>query len=459
MREHSSCSGPMNRRDVLRAGSFGLGGLALSDLFRLRAASGAESASGNSVILLWLSGGPSQLETYDLKPEAPQEYRGEFRPISSTVPGLDLCEYFPLQAAMAEKFSLIRSIQPNYQDHGPGTWRFLSGRKQPVKASDGPAVFPEIGSIVSWARRNERRGLPQFICQDRIFREGHAYLGMDHAPFLLSGGVRGPYPGDADFKVENLSLRTPPDRLGNRRALLQSLDRLRGDLDATGAMQAMDRFNQQAVDLLTGDRARDAFDLDQESDRLRDRYGRHHWGQAALLARRLAEAGCGFIQLNLLSAFKGGRFNNLADNWDDHSQPARGNMFHALRRRLPVLDRTVTALIEDIYQRGLDEKIMVVVTGEFGRTPRISNTTGMPGREHWGGSMSVLVSGGRLRTGQVVGSTNARAEVPQSRPLDPNDLLATIYRFLGINPEEAIPDGRGRPMPILPYGEPIGELI
>ena len=459
MTNRTFCTGPVDRRSVLRAGSFGLGGLALSDLLRLRAAAGNASPPETSVILLWLSGGPSQLETYDLKPEAPVEYRGEFRPIGSAVPGLDLCEYFPLQAAIADKFSVIRSIQPNYQDHGPGTWRFLSGRMQPVRASDGAAHFPEIGSIVSWARRNQSHGLPQFICQNRIFREGHAYLGMNHAPFMIGGGMRPPYPGDADFKVENLALRTPPDRLGDRRELLRGLDLLRSEIDNSGAMDAMDQFNRQAVDLLTGGRAKQAFDLHRESPATRDRYGRHHWGQSALLARRLAEAGCGFIHLNLLSIYKSGRYNNLADNWDDHSQAARGNMFSALRRRLPVLDRTVTALIEDIYERGLDRNIMVVVTGEFGRTPRVSTASGMPGREHWGGAMSALVSGGGLRTGQVIGSTNARAEIPQSRLLDPNDLLATIYRFLGINPEDSIPDGQGRPMPILPWGEPIRELI
>jgi hypothetical protein len=250
-------------------------------------------------------------------------------------------------------------------------------------------------------------------------------------------------------------------RLDDRLRLLHDFDALRRDVDASGAMQAMDAFNRQAVDLLTGNAARQAFDLNQESTRVRDRYGRHPWGQSALLARRLAEAGCGFIQLNLLSAAKDGKTGAFVDNWDDHSEPARGNIFEAMRGRLPVLDRTVTALIEDIYQRGLDKKIMVVVTGEFGRTPRISvnPASGRPGRDHWGGSMSVLVSGGGLPTGQVIGATNARAEYPHNRKLDPNDLLATVYRFLGIDPEQTIPDATGRPMPILPYGEPIAELL
>lgn len=458
MRPLDQCSGPMARRDFLRVGSFGLGGLALCDLMRLRANAETKTPANTSVILLWLSGGPSQLETYDLKPNAPVEYRGEFRPINSVVSGVDFCEHFPLQAKIADKFSLIRSVRPNYQDHGPGTWRFLSGRMQPVSASDGPAHFPEIGSIVSWARREQRNELPQFISQRRIFHEGHAYLGPAYAPFIVGGGMRGPFPDEPGFKVENLTLRTA-NRLDDRRALLRGLDSLRRNVDASGAMAAMDQFDQQAIDLLTGHKAQAAFDLGQESPQVRDRYGRHHWGQSALLARRLAEAGCGLIQMNLLSIYKSGRYNNLADNWDDHSQAVRGNIFDAMRRRLPVLDRTVAALIEDIYERGLEKQIMVVVTGEFGRTPRVSTASGHPGREHWGGAMSILVSGGGLKTGQVVGATNARAEVPQTRPLDPNDLLATIYRFLGIRTEDSILDSRGRPMPILPFGQPIKELV
>jgi hypothetical protein len=447
----------LHRRDFLRVGSFALGGLTLGDLLRLRAAAaGQEQQTGDtSVILLWLSGGPSQLETYDLKPGAPAEYRGEFRPIRSTVPGLDVCEHLPLHAQVADKFTLIRSIQPNYQDHGPGTWRFLSGRMQPVSASDGPSHFPEIGSIVSWARRARRTSLPQFIAQPRIFRQGHAYLGLGHAPFLI-----GADPAAADFQGKNLTLHPAlAHRLDDRQRLLHTFDTLRREVDGSGTMAVMDEFNRKAVNLLTGHQVRQAFDLNQESTKVRHRYGRHHWGQSALLARRLAEAGCGFIHLNLLSIYKNGYFNGLADNWDDHSEAVRGNIFEAMRRRLPVLDRTVTALIEDIYQRGLEKKIMVVVMGEFGRTPRLSTQSGRPGREHWGGSMSVLVSGGGLKTGQVIGATNARAEHPHSRKLDPNDLLATIYRFLGIDPEEAIADATGRPMPILPYGTPIDELL
>jgi hypothetical protein len=457
MRRPNRCSGPLDRRDFLRVGSFALGGLALSDLLRLRAAATEQECpvADTSVILLWLSGGPSQLETYDLKPDAPAEYRGEFRPIRTVVSGLDVCEHLPLHAKSADKFTLIRSIQPNYQDHGPGTWRFLSGRMQPISASDGPSHFPEIGSIVSWARRAQRTALPQFIAQPRIFRQGHAYLGLGHAPFLI-----GADPAAADFRGVNLTLHPAlAGRLEDRQRLLRGFDTLRREVDTSGTMAVMDEFNRQAVHLLTGDEARRAFDLNLESTRVRERYGRHSWGQSALLARRLAEAGCGFVQMNLLSIYKNGYFNGFADNWDDHSEAVRGNIFEAMRRRLPVLDQTVTALIEDIYQRGLEKKIMVIVTGEFGRTPRINTASGRPGRDHWGGSMSVLVSGGGLKTGQVIGATNARAEYPHSGRLDPNDLLATIYRFLGIDTEAPIPDATGRPMPILPYGTPIAELL
>jgi hypothetical protein len=428
-------------------------GLWLGDLLRLRAAEPV-SRTDTSVILLWLAGGPSQLETYDLKPHAPAEYRGEFRPIRTSVPGLDICEHFPLQAKMADKFTVIRSICPGYQDHGPGTWRFLSGQPQPVSASDGPSHYPEIGSIVSWARRHERSGLPQFITQDRIFKQGHAYLGSAYAPFLIS---RDP---SSQSLIQNLTLRPEVSRrLGDRRALVGQFDSLRREVDASGVAHALDQFDRQALDLLLGEQARRAFDLEAESPRLRDRYGRHPWGQSALLARRLAEAGCGFIQAFLLSPAVDGKYNGFVDNWDDHSEALRGNIFEAMRHRLPILDQTVSALIDDIYQRGLEHKIMVIVTGEFGRTPRISTASGRPGRDHWGESMSVLVSGGGLRTGQVIGATTARGERPLERRLDPNDLLATVYRFLGIDYQNAIMHPSGRPMPILPHGEPIGELL
>jgi hypothetical protein len=233
---------------------------------------------------------------------------------------------------------------------------------------------------------------------------------------------------------------------------------MRRDLDTRGTMAAMDQFDRQALEMLTTGAGRQAFDLSQEPAHVRERYGRHHWGQSALLARRLAEAGCGFIQVSLLSASPTGSTNGFVDNWDDHSEAARGNIFEAMRNRLPYLDQTVFALIEDIYQRGLDRRIMVVITGEFGRTPRITTTSGRPGREHWGEAMSVVVSGGGVRTGQVIGTTTANGERPRSRRLDPNDLLATLYRFLGIDPQVALPHPSGRPMPILPYGTPIAEL-
>lgn len=450
------CRGPLTRRRFLQIGSLGLAGLGTAELFRQRALAreAGREAPATSVILLWLAGGPSQLETYDLKPRAPDEFRGEFRPIHTAVPGMEICEHLPLQARIADKLNVIRSIAPGYQDHGPGTWRFLSGRMQPLSAGDGASHFPELGSIVAWARRNAETAMPQFVAQPRIFKQGHAYLGLNYAPFLV-----GQYPGSPEFKVENLTLAPEmAARIADRKLLLAHLDTLRRDVDASGIMQAMDVFNQGALNLLTGDRVRQAFDLDQECPRVRDQYGRHYWGQSALLARRLAEAGCGLIQMNLLSIYPDGKQNGFADNWDDHSEAVRGNIFEAMRMRLPVLDRTVSALVEDIYQRGLEKNILVVVTGEFGRTPRITTASGRPGREHWGDSMSVLLAGGSMPSGQVIGSTTSRAERPRDRRLDPNDLLATIYRFLGVDSQSEILNHNGRPMPILPYGAPIAEL-
>lgn len=436
----------------MQIGSCAFAGLTLGDVLRLRAEAG-QSRADPSVIVLWLAGAPSHLETYDLKPEAPVEFRGEFRPIPTNVPGIDLCEHLPLHAQVADKFTLIRSLAHGYQDHGPGQWRFLSGRLQPVAASDGPSHFPELGSIVNWAKREERSGLPNFICVGRrIFEHGLGYLDKSHAPFHIDDD-----PNGETFEVKDVSLMPGlRNRLEDRMHLLRGLEQLQKKLDRTSAATS-DKFYAQALELLSDAKLRRAFDLHEESERTRDRYGRHKWGQRVLLARRLAEAGSSLVHVQLQNIYDT-RLPGKSVSWDDHAN-LKWNIFTSMKERLPIFDRALTALIEDIYECGLDRKILVVACGEFSRTPRVHYEGGVPGREHWGNCMSVLVSGGGLRMGQVVGATNAHGEVPAERPLDSNDLLATIYRHLGINYEQAIVNHSGRPMPILPYGEPIRELL
>ncbi len=466
------CAGPVARREFLRAGVLGMGGLALPDFFRLRAI--AAEATGNrqelpqdtSVIFLWLPGGPPHMETYDMKPEAPSDYRGVFASIPTTVPGLDVCDLLPMHAKIAHKFNIIRSIAHNFADHGGGHKRLMTGRdpKTPVDTvNDSPAV----GSIVAKTFENRDVGVPNYVCgADNgrqgvdVFAMGSAYLGAAYTPFFVVGD-----PTPKDFKIPNLAPTiAATGRLDDRTRLLTNFDQYRRQADASGLMSSIDKFNDRAMGLLTSDAARRAFDLSLESDETRDRYGRHAWGQRALMARRLVEAGCKFVTMVLENPYQSGIpfLKQGTYNWDSHA--VNCHMFDDLEARLPIYDRTISAIVEDLYERGLDKKVLLVVTGEFGRTPRITNVVGsqtgvmQPGRDHWPQAMSVLLAGGGMRTGQVIGSTNAKGEHPKDRPLTPNDLWATVYRHLGIDYERSFPDYRGRPMPILPYGEAIAEL-
>lgn len=468
-RRAARCPGPVSRRDALRIGALGVGGMCLSDLLRLREASASQVAPApdTSVIFVWLPGGPPHMETYDMKPDAPADYRGEFKPIPTNVPGIDVCELLPLHAKCADRYTLIRSIAHEFADHGGGHKRFLTGRhpKTPTGfVNDAPAV----GSVVAKMRENVQRGVPNYVSATHAGRAhvdtysfGAAYLGPAYAPFNVPGD-----PSLADFQVKNLALSTEMEsRLDDRRTLLASLDRIRRDIDRSGSMEAMDKFERKAFELLTSEEARVAFDLTREDPKLRERYGMHPWGQRALMARRLVEAGSSFVTVVMENPLQTGQQfpDGVIYNWDSHA--VNGHIFNDARFRLPIYDQAVTALVEDIYARGLDKKVMVVVTGEFGRTPRLSNQIGtstkvmQPGRDHWPGAMSVLVCGGGMRTGQIVGSTDAKGEAPKDRPLTPNDFWATVYRHLGIDWNVAFPDFSGRPMPILPYGEPIRELI
>jgi hypothetical protein len=452
------CPGPISRRSFLEAGSLAVGGLGLSDLLRLRAGAkeAGRTAADTSVILIWLQGGPSHMETYDLKPEAPIEYRGECRPISTVAPGMDICEYLPLHAKVADKFVLIRSIAHGFANHAAGAGRFLSGYN-PRRLLDPLAQNPCLGPVVSKMLEGRRDpAMPRYVASaQNVYGGGSASLGPTYLPFVVSGDPNAP-----NFKVNNLSLAPKvKDRLDDRRSLLTALDHLRREIDSSGLMEAMDKFNREAVILLTSEKAREAFDLSKEDPKLRDKYGRHKWGQRALLARRLVEAGSSFVTMQMQNPGIPGAIGN----WDIHA--VNGHLFDDTRARLPVYDRAIATLVEDIYDRGLDKKVMLVVCGEFGRTPRINPQKGtsskvvQPGRDHYPAAMSVLVSGAGMQTGQVVGSTTDRGERPKDHRLDPNDLLATVYRHLDIDYQEMVPDTSGRPVPLIPHGEPIRELL
>ena len=467
----ASCRGPVARRTILEAGLVSAAGLSLADLLRLRAAAAAGTPDpampdDTAVIFIWLPGGFPHLETYDMKPAAPSEYRGEFKPIRTNVPGIEVTELFPLHARCADRYSLIRSIAHDFADHGGGHKRLMTGRvpKTPVGTVNDAPASP---SIVAKMREDRSQGLPHNILlpdQGRqgvdVFAFGSAYLGPAYTPFVVPGD-----PSSPQFTVPNLSLSAEmAARLDDRRRLLAGVDTLRRDIDRTGSMVALDRFTEKACGLLTSEAARNAFDLSREDDATRERYGHHSWGQRTLMARRLVEAGASFVSVVLENPTPGKPLPfGTTYNWDCHA--VNCHIFTDTRFRAPFYDQTLTALIEDVHRRGLDKRVLIVATGEFGHTPRINYQVGtatgvkQPGRDHWPQAMSVLVSGGGLRMGQVVGSTNAKGEMPKDRPLTPNDLWATIYRHLGIDWNHSFIDHSGRPMPILPFGEPIRELV
>jgi uncharacterized protein (DUF1501 family) len=437
-----TCEG-VSRRSFLTVGGLGLGGLCLPNLLRLRAAeqSSGRQTADTAVILLWMDGGPSQFETYDPKPDAPAEYRGPFGTIRTNVTGIHIGEMLPRHARIADKFAIIRSVAHRESGHGSAVKNLNTGYLHPPGTNEGTFLYPGVGAIVAKAREQERRGLPHYVCVPTagIFKGdvgGGAYLGSAYDPFAAN-----PNDGAAALiPPADLS----PARLQNRRTLLNDLDRLRRDVDASGMMEGMDAFTRQAFEMVTGPAARQALDLGRESASVRNRYGTAveqrgvSWGQSCLLARRLVEAGVSFVGIGM-----GG--------WDDHGE----GITQKLPQRARIYDAAVTALIEDLYARGLDKKVLVLAWGEFGRTPRINRG----GRDHWPSSMSVMLAGGGLRMGQAIGSTNARGERPLDRPLHPNDVLATVYRHLGIDHRRAFVNPQGRPIPLLPHGDPIAELL
>lgn len=464
-----SCTGPIARREVLKAGVLGLGGLTLPQLLQLRAAQGGQfnPESETSVIFVWLPGGPPHMEMYDMKPDAPSEYRGEFRPIATTVPGLEVCELMPRHAKLAHQYNVVRSIAHQFSDHGGGHKKFMTARdpQSPVGfVNDAPAV----GSIVAKSLEHRKAAVPNYTCIVEpgrqgvdTFSQGAAYLGPSYTPFMVPGD-----PSKPDFTVPNVApIAEISGRLDDRARLLNQFDNFRRQADQSGLMGSIDKFHERALSLLTSDKAKQAFDLSLEEQHVRDRYGNHAWGQRLLMARRMVEAGCTFCTVILENPYQSGVewLKQGTYNWDSHA--VNCHMFDDLKLRLPIYDQAVTALVEDLYYRGLDKQVLVVVTGEFGRTPRVSNVVGsqtgvmQPGRDHWPQAMSLITFGGGQRTGQVIGSTNSKGEHPKDRPLTPNDLWATVYRHLGIDPHGAFPDFSGRPMPILPYGAPIEELL
>lgn len=440
----------MTRRDTLRAGFLGLGGLTLADLLRLRASAATNGVAENrdtAVILLFVHGGPSHLETYDMKPQAPSDIRGPFSPIRTNVAGLDVCELLPRHAQIADKFTILRSVSHDQANHFEGHARFLSGYGQ-FKTGTSESHHPMVGAVVNRVLENKHRGLPAAVAIN-----GVCLNGPDYSPGIAQGYWSAQYRVPiCNFSLRDSHLTTDSRRLQDRLAVQRGFDQLRRDLDQGGAMDALDSFNRRAIDILTTGKAQKAFDIAQEDPKLREKYGDDYFGRECLLARRLVESGVSFVSIRV----PGSGPNSKAHDWDDHA--VNWDMPTAMIARTPRYDHVVTTLIEDLFDRGLDKKVLLVVTGEFGRTPRLEFKDGRIGRDHYPGAMSILVSGGNMPMGQVIGQTNRFGEHPVDLQHDPHDILATIYKHLGIDHTQEFLDPQGRPIP-LTRGTPIRELI
>lgn len=449
-------SNKCSRRDWLQVGMLGLGGLSLADVLAARAAS-APAPADRAVILLYLLGGPSHLETYDLKPDAPIEYRSIFKPIATNVPGIEICELFPLQAKLADKLALVRSLHHDVDIHNDGSITVLTGKRPSVldPSSTSLSEHPDFGMVASRTLGLHPRAVPRYVGIPGPFQMTRpAYLGREHMAFATTDPAVENYAPPHLRLVGGLDLR----RLDQRLAIRAQFDRLRRDIDTDGQMAGLDKFHAQALHILGNPEVAEAFDIGRESRELRDRYGRNRWGQGCLLARRVAEAGTAVVSVVLNTPESGPEFTNWDDHPDNAMRPGHFGMY--MEKRLPYLDQAVSALIEDIHRRELDRRIMVVMMGEFGRTPRISHrtVTGSTGRDHWPQAYTALISGGGLRMGQVVGATSAKGEHPIRNSHTPQDILATIYRHLGIDYRGSLVDFTGRPVPILSDGAPIAEL-
>ena len=461
------CAGPLSRRSFMQIGLTGMAALSWPGLLRLRAENALKPIGGRkSIIMVWLPGGQSHIDTYDPKPDAGSEYSGPFKTIATKVPGTRFTELLPMNAAIADKFTVLRSMHQTAGGHPAGTMQMFSGDSD---TRDKPKPrLPDWMSVAHYLRSKEgtrANPLPNYIGVPPVSPEysSPAYLGDAYAPFSVSDD-----PNRPNFQVPNVGLSDTAEsrRLSERVALRKSLDNLERAFDREGELGALDQFEAQAMTLLTNPQTRDAFDLSKEEAATRDRYGRNCWGQQLLLARRLVEAGVEIVTSNLSGPLCG-----RVQNWDDHA--VNQHQFEALRFRMPTYDRAVSALIEDIYARGLDQRVLVVVTGEFGRTPKISfdRSTGagdasgpagtlQPGRDHWPRAFTNIWAGGGIQTGGVIGASDKRGEDVVERPCNASDFLATIYHHLGIDSAKiTIKDLNGRPVHIVENGRPIPELL
>jgi hypothetical protein len=424
------------RRHFLKIGAAGLLGLNLADVLRTEShcAPADRKAKARSVILLWLGGGPATIDMWDLKPAAPENIRGDFKPIVTRAPGIQVCEFLPRTAQVMDRCVLVRSLSHSITAHGPGTVYMATGHT-PSAALE----YPSLGSLASRVLPASA-GVPPYILfnagRASGFTGGAGFLGPAHNPFEVEGG-----PERGRIRIEGVALPSGfgAEQLHSRMQLRNQFDAHFKALDETDVPASLDRFQQQALDILRSDKTRKAFDLEGEKDSLRQRYGRGPFGQSVLAARRCIEAGARFVTVGL-----GG--------WDTHA-----NNFAALRGQLlPELDTALATLIADLADRGILDQTVVYCAGEFGRTPRVNSSSG---RDHWARSMAVFLAGGGLRKGYAHGSTDAQGSAPASEPCSPTDVAATIFYALGIPPNHEVQTTSGRPLAVFREGKVVEELL
>ncbi len=457
-----------NRRSMLKAGVAGIAGLTLPDLLRQRAeasALGARAPGGKSVILLWMAGGPSHIDIWDMKPTRPLVNRGPFTPISTAVPGVSICEHLPKQAAMLDKFTLIRSVDCRKSSHQPNQVMQTANRMATPRTNPLGDKYPAIASIVAKEHGANHAAVPPYVAFMRhpTHVAWGGYLGKKYDPF--SGNEAAKLPvydvvGKDSGRTSGGNLFEPakslsPGRISSRLGLLASIDRMQSDLDLDGSMEALGVYQQQAVEMLLGGRARAAFDLEREPAAMREKYGSHLWCQQALLARRLVEAGTAFVTIDL-------SYHPSSGTWDNHGDniPPYGGISRGLGPILPLFDHLLTTLVSDLDQRGMLDDTLVIAMGEFGRSPTMGTQGSTDGRNHWPVVMSMALAGGGLRHGQVIGATEKDGGSIKNRPVTPGDLAATIYSHFGVSLHGMYTDSRGRPHPFVEEnGKPLAELF
>jgi hypothetical protein len=443
----ANCEGK-TRRDCLKLGIGGLFGGTLVDGLRARGLSEDAAvnapAQAKNCILIWLDGGPTHFEMFDPKPDAPAEIRGEFNPIATSIPGVHFSEHMTKLAAMHDKFAMIRSIRHNQGNHGAGNHYMMTGAPPRIPVSCGAFVsfHPSMGSVVA-RELPGAKGLPSYFSMPRMSRSGGPnFLGARYAPFVVPDD-----PNSSSFRVRDVALPKglTDDHFQHRADLRKLIDQLpRINEKAAGdPVLSLDEYYKQGFNLITSTAAQAAFDIHKEPEDVRNRYGRDSFGQRALLSRRLVEAGVPFVTL-----YDGG--------WDHHS-----NIFGTCRKRLPKFDNTVATLIADLDDRGLLDTTLVLVLGEFGRTPKISTLNGQttPGRDHWSNAMSVLMAGGKTPGGTVIGATDRNGYSAVERVLSPENFVSTVYTKLGINPDKVAYTPKGRPVHLVSDPTPIKELV